>query len=243
MKALVFAAGLGTRLRPLTDSMPKALVPVAGVPMLERVILKLEAAGFDEFVVNTHHFAQQIEDFVALKQEFGASVRISRERHRPLETGGGIKFARPLLEDGDFLVHNADILSDADIPSFVSRHRPDSLATLLVHDAPAGRCFLFNDSMRLVGWTDTSTGEIRSPYPDLDLRKCRRLSFAGIHVISRSVFPLMEDWPDVFSITDFYIKMCAEHTILGVEAKGLRLIDIGSPEKLREAEVLLRGGN
>ena len=128
MKAMIFAAGLGTRLRPLTDSMPKALVPVGGIPMLQRVMMKLKAAGIREFVVNVHHFAQQIEDFLAKNGDFGVHVDISREPGQPLETGGGIRKAEPFLKGGRFLVHNVDMLSDLDVGSFLAADDPSSLA-------------------------------------------------------------------------------------------------------------------
>lgn len=236
MKALVFAAGLGTRLRPLTDNMPKALVKVAGVPMLERVIKKIQAAGINEFVVNTYHFHEQIEDFLKENSGFGADVAVSYESEGPLETGGGIRKAGELLSGGPFLVHNADILSDVDLKWFLSEVRPGSLATLLVREAVSDRYLLFDEEMRLVGWTNVRTGEVKSPYPDFDPSAYRRMAFCGIHVISDEIFPLMASWPEKFSITDFYLSVCASFRITGVEAKGIRLIDIGSPEKLSEAQ-------
>jgi len=235
MKALIFAAGLGTRLRPLTDHMPKALVPVDGVPMLERVIRKLQAIGYDEFVVNTHHFADQIASFLARNGNFGSRISISLEEGKPLETGGGIKNAAPLLCGEPFLVHNADILCDADLEAFRARHRADSLASLLVSDLPAERCFLFDHQMRLCGWMNNRTGEVRSPYSNFDPSACRKLSFCGIHVISDRIFSLMENWPEVFSITDFYLSVCNTQAIYGIEAPNIRMIDIGSPDKLQEA--------
>ena len=238
MKALVFAAGLGTRLRPLTDTMPKALVPVGGVPMLERVLCKLRDAGLDSFVVNVHHFAEQIERFLAEKGDFGVPVAISREEREPLETGGGIKHAAPLLASpaGRFLVHNVDILSDLDVRWFLAQDDPESLATLLLIDAPADRYLLFDDDMRLVGWTNVRTGEVKSPYlPDFDPARYRRYSFCGIHIVSEAVFGKMASWPDKFSIIDFYLQQAAENKIRGVLAPDLHLIDIGSPAKLAEA--------
>ena len=235
MKALIFAAGLGTRLRPLTDTMPKALVPVAGVPMLERVLCKLRDAGIDSFVVNVHHFTEQIETFLA-EHDFGVPVAISREEREPLETGGGIRHAAPLLGPGRFLVHNVDILSDLDVRWFLSQDDPSALATLLLIDAPADRHLLFDEQMRLVGWTNVRTREVKSPYlPDFDPSRYRRYSFCGIHVVSDAVFSKMTCWPEKFSIIDFYLSECAAGTIRGVVADGLRLIDIGSPEKLAEA--------
>ena len=238
MKAMVFAAGLGTRLRPLTDKMPKALVPVRGVPMLGRVLTKLRGAGIDSFVVNVHHFAEQIEQYLS-DHDFGAPVAISREPGEPLETGGGIKHAAPLLHSGEgrFLVHNVDILSDLDVRWFLAQDDPSSLATLLMIDAPADRCLLFDDDMRLVGWMRNSTGEVKSPYlPDFDPAKYRRYSFCGIHIVSEAVFEKMAAWPERFSIIDFYLSECAAGTIRGVVAPDLQLIDIGSPEKLSEAQ-------
>ena len=238
MKALVFAAGLGTRLRPLTDTMPKALVPVGGVPMLGRVLFKLRDAGIDSFVVNVHHFAEQVEDYLAT-HDFGVPVAVSHEEREPLETGGGIRHAAPLLAspEGRFLVHNVDILSDLDIKWFLSQDDPESLATLLLVDAPADRYLLFDDDMRLAGWTNVRTGEVKSPYlPDFDPSKCRRYSFCGIHIVSEAVFGKMAAWPGKFSIIDFYLSECAAGTVRGVVARDLRLIDIGSPEKLAEAQ-------
>lgn len=236
MKALVFAAGLGTRLRPLTDSMPKALVPVRGVPMLERVIRRLMAAGFDSFVVNVHHFSDMVVRFISERDCFGTDVKVSLEADRPLETGGGIKKAAPLLGQGRFLVHNVDMLTDLDLGWFVGQDVPGSLATLLLVDAEADRYLLFDDGMRLRGWTNVKTGEVKSPYPDFDPTRYRRYSFCGIHIVSDEVFELMEPWPEKFSIIDFYLKECADHAICGVVAKDLKIIDIGSPEKLAEAE-------
>lgn len=236
MKALIFAAGLGTRLRPLTLTVPKALVKVGGVPMLERVILKMRDAGMEECVVNAWHFADRIVEFLK-DNDFGIRTSVSLEGgDEPLETGGGIKFARPLLDGGRFLVHNVDMLSNLDIRRFVAQDRPDSLATLLLADKPADRYLLFDDGMRLVGWTNVKTGEVKSPYPDFDPSAYRRYSFCGIHIVSPEVFALMEDWPDRFSITDFYLKSAAAHPIYGVLATDLNLIDIGSPETLAEAE-------
>ena len=236
MKALIFAAGLGTRLRPITDTMPKALVPVAGVPMLERVLCKLRDAGIDSFVVNVHHFAEQIETFLA-DHDFGVPVAVSREEREPLETGGGIRHAAPLLGSGRFLVHNADILSNLDINWFRAQDDPESLATLLLIDAPADRYLLFDDDMRLVGWTNVRTGEVKSPFlPNFDPAAYRRYSFCGIHIVSDEVFARMASWPEKFSIIDFYLQQCAERVIRGVVAPDLQLIDIGSPEKLAEAQ-------
>lgn len=244
MKGMIFAAGLGTRLRPLTDTMPKALVPVGGVPMLERVILKLKAAGVDELVVNVHHFAGQIEAFLAERDNFGIRIDISEERGEALETGGGIRHAAPLLEGcGRFVVHNVDILSDLDLKWFLSQDSPDSLATLLLcESAGAERYLLFDERMRLAGWTNLRTGEVKSPFPDFDPSRFRRLSFCGIQILSEEVLPMMKEWPEKFSIIDFYLAAAVSGRVRGVLAPGLKLIDIGSPERLAEADSLFASG-
>jgi len=237
MKAMIFAAGLGTRLKPVTDTIPKALVPVGGTAMLERVIRKVKNAGIGDIVVNVHHFAEKVDAFLDGNPRLGEGVRVSHEDGTPLETGGGIRHARALLEgSGSFLIHNVDILSDIDLKRFMASHESGSLATLAVQEVEADRYFLFDEEMRLVGWTNVRTGEVKSPYPGLDPSRCRRLSFCGIHILSDEAFPLMENWPDRFGIVDFYLSVAATHTIRGVLQKDLHLIDIGSPEKLAEAE-------
>ena len=232
MKAFVLAAGLGTRLRPLTDRMPKALVPVGGVPLLEQLFIRLKDAGYDEIVVNVHHFADMIEDFLAEKENFGLKVEISDERDLLRETGGAVRHAAPLLEspDGHFLVHNVDIISDLDLRWFDARFATGDgqLADLLVTGRKTSRYLLFDDSMRLVGWTDIRTGEVRSPYPDLDPESCRRLAFSGIHNISTAILPLMASWPEKFSIIDFYLSLCDKYLIRGIEADGVSIFDAGT---------------
>lgn len=201
---MIFAAGLGTRLRPLTDTMPKALVPVGGKPLLLRVVEKLKDAGFDDFVINVHHFADMIEDYARANGYFGVRVTFSDERDLLRDTGGGILHARNLLlgdkapdksdsADGFFLVHNVDIISNLDIRWFCSQARPDALAVLLVSERQSSRYLLFDDSMRLVGWTNVKTGEVKSPYRDLDVSKCHRYAFSGIHLVSDRIFGAMTD--------------------------------------------------
>lgn len=232
MKAFVLAAGLGTRLRPLTDRMPKALVPVGGVPLLEQLLIRLRDAGYDDIVVNVHHFADMIEDFLKEKDNFGLKIRLSDERDLLRETGGALRHAAPLLADaadGHFLVHNVDILSDLDLNWFDSLFGEggEHLADLLVSDRQTSRYLLFDDSMRLVGWTNVSTGEVRSPYGDLDAGACRRLAFSGIHNISTAILPLLASWPGKFSIIDFYLSVCDRYVIRGVDAGGVLIRDVG----------------
>ena len=242
MKAMVFAAGLGTRLKPITDSLPKALVPVCGRPLIAHVLDKLCASGYDEIVVNVHHFADKIKDYLA-SGGFPAHISISDESDLLRETGGGILHARPFLEDGgDFLVHNVDIISDLDLRWFREQAQPGALATLLVSRRKTQRYFLFDGQMRLVGWTNLATGEVRSPYPGLDPSKCRRYAFSGIHNISAGIFRVFDDYgcPERFPIVDFYLKACADHPIYGVVPPGLTVVDVGKLETLPEAEKICR---
>jgi len=240
MNCLIFAAGLGTRLKPLTDTMPKAMVPVAGKPLIEHLLRKVAAAGFDKAVVNVHHFADQIIDFVS-SRDFGLKVAISDERNALLETGGGIKKAQSLLDtDQPFLAHNVDILSNLDLRQFCQMHRSSDLATLLVSRRATSRYLLFDDQRRLVGWTNVQTGEVRSPYPNLDVQRCEKLAFSGIHTISPAIFPLMEAWQGRFSIIDFYLSVCASQTIRGVEVPHTKILDVGKIDALHEAEKFLQ---
>ena len=245
MKTLIFAAGLGTRLKPLTDTMPKALVPVCGRPLIEHVSRKLKASGVESAVVNVHHFADMIEEWAAAQDIM--PMEVSDERTCLLETGGGILHARRYLEGcGHFLIHNVDIISDLDIAWFASQIREDSMATLLVSDRKTSRYLLFDpDTMRLVGWTNVTTGEIKSPYPDLDMTKCLKMAFSGIHMMSDTVFDVMDSYvrekgldpvSPRFPIMDFYLSVCAEKGIYGVVANELELVDVGKLDTLEEAQ-------
>ena len=240
MKALVFAAGLGTRLKPLTDTTPKALVPVGGVALLERVMRKLVAVGYNDIVINVHHFADQIRDFVAAHDNFGVKVSFSDETDLLRETGGGIRHAAPLLEGGSepILVHNVDILSNLDLAWFRAQHQAGDLSTILVSDRPTQRYFLFDDAGLLVGWTNIATGEVRSPYAGIDPDCCTRLAFAGIHCISPDIFPLMRDWPEKFGIVDFYLSVCRTHAIRAAVMPGLVLHAVGKVSELSSLDKL-----
>lgn len=245
MKTLIFAAGLGTRLKPLTDTMPKALVPVCGRPLIEHVSRKLKASGVESAVVNVHHFADMIEEWAAAQDIM--PMEVSDERTCLLETGGGVLHARRYLEGcGHFLIHNVDIISNLDIPWFASQIRENSMATLLVSDRKTSRYLLFDpDTMRLVGWTNVTTGEIKSPYPDLDMTKCLKMAFSGIHMMSDTVFDVMDSYvrekgldpvSPRFPIMDFYLSVCAEKGIYGVVANELELVDVGKLDTLEEAQ-------
>lgn len=245
MKAMIFAAGLGTRLRPLTDTMPKALVPVGGKPLLEILLRKLIAAGITDIVINVHHFADQIIRFVEANRSFGIHIAFSDETGALLETGGGIKKAMPLLSEGNpedkpFLVHNVDILSNVDLSRFCSPGQDDS-ARLLVSTRKTKRYLLFDEENRLVGWTNVDTGEVKSSYPGLDVSRCRRYAFAGVHLFSPRLFRYFDTWPDKFSVIDFYLSVCDRETIRAYPCEGLKLMDVGKAETLEQAEEFLHG--
>ena len=269
---MIFAAGLGTRLKPLTDTMPKALVRVGGEPLIKRVIMNLAAAGVDRIVVNVHHFAGQIIDYLKDNDNFGLDIRISDETAGLLETGGGIKKAAPLFAPAaPILIHNVDILSNVNLHDFYQvasqseerrgeseeervkseerrvkneegrgeSEESDCDAVLLVSWRKTKRYLLFNDDMKLVGWTNIDTGEVRSPYPELNPKECRMYAFAGIHALSPRLLKMMDQFPDRFGIIDFYLKACATHNIKGYVKDDLKLMDIGKLDTLAQAEEFL----
>ena len=225
MKAMIFAAGLGTRLKPLTDNTPKALLPIGGKPMLEHVILKLKDAGFHQIAINIHHLGDQIIDFLTANNNFGIEIHISDERDYLLDTGGGIKHAAAFLQGNEpFLVHNVDILET------------NPLATLLVSKRNTSRYLLFNKENKLCGWHNHETGEVKSFYPDFDPKQYNEYAFSGIHVLSPQIFDYMEEWTGKFSIINFYLSICAKTNIHAYADENLHLIDVGKPETLVIAE-------
>ena len=238
MKAMILAAGAGTRLKPMTDKMPKALVPVGGVPMLEQIILKIKTAGFTHLVINIHHLGEQIIDFLASKNNFGLNIDISDERDYLLDTGGGIKWAGRFL-DGDepFLVHNVDIFSDVDLREMYRSHiSSKALATLLVSPRQNARQLLFNNEELLCGWRNRATGEIKSSFPNFDPSKHLEYAFGGVHMISSEIFRLMEEWTGKFSVINFYLSVCPLQPVRFYTEEEIMLIDAGKPEGLDKAE-------
>lgn len=235
MKALIFAAGLGTRLKPLTDNKPKALVEVYDEPLLAHVLRKLARSGYTEVVINVHHFGEQIIDYIGQHPIEGMDIRISDERTALLDTGGGIRQAGELFtQDGKpFLIHNVDIFSNLDLKDFYTTYPTCEGATLLVSERKTSRYLLFNPTdNRLVGWTNIQTGEVKSPYPNLRVEDCRMYAFAGIHLFSQSLLQWMKDWPSRFSIIDFYLSVADKVPIIGVPKSDLQLVDVGKPETL-----------
>lgn len=235
---MIFAAGLGTRLKPLTDTVPKALVPVGGKPLLQHTVEKLKAAGFNEIIINIHHFGQQIIDFVQQNDNFGIRIEFSDEREKLLDTGGGIKKAAPFFDDGKpFLIHNVDILSNVDIDAFYREHLQNrSSATLLTSRRKTSRYLLFDGNSSLRGWINKQTGDVKSPRKDFDPENYRELAFSGIHVLSPEIFGYMANFPDTFSIIDFYLSVCDKIPIKSYTPANLSLLDVGKIDSLEEAE-------
>lgn len=236
MKAFIFAAGLGTRLKPLTDTMPKALVPVGGKPLLTHVLNKLQQEDFDQFVVNIHHFGEQIINYLDTHCN-QLNISISDERACLLETGGAIKKAISLLGNESFLIHNVDILSNARLRDLMQLHLCSAAAaTLLVSKRKSSRYLLFDANMRLKAWTNTLTGEIKSPFPYIDVNTLTPYAFSGIHCFAPILFPAMANYPDKFSIIDFYLDQCLLFPIYGYKQTDLQLLDVGKLDSLQQAE-------
>ena len=250
---MIFAAGKGTRLKPLTDVIPKAMVPVGDVPLLQRVYLKLVEAGADRIMMNVHHHAQQLTNYAELLEaKHGVKIDISDESDNLLETGGGIKKAFlndvrctmydvRCAVDENILIHNCDILSNVDLAKFYEEGK-EADATLLVSERKTQRYLCFDDDMRLVGWTNIATGEVKGNVQmengELKMENgCapKLFAFSGIHIISPRLIERMKDYPDVFPIMDFYLKECATANIRGIVKTDLKLLDVGKLDTLEQA--------
>lgn len=260
MRALIFAAGLGTRLKPITDTLPKALVPVCSQPLLKHLITKLSGAGFTDIVINVHHFADKIREYVAQNRNFGLNISFSDETDLLRETGGGIKHAAPLFPGQEpFLVHNVDILSNLDLEEFYEAHMASSisadtpLATLLVSSRKTARYLLFDNENNLVGWMNVLSGEVKSPYSELvrsasenfdaekflQENKLKKYAFAGTHVISPEIFNIMQGCGEKFPIIDFYLQIADKYIIKGFVKEDLKMVDVGKLDTIKEAEDFL----
>lgn len=232
-RAMIFAAGLGTRFKPWTDRHPKALVLVNGKSLLQRNIEYLQQYGIRDLVVNVHHFSGQIRDVLSSNKGWGSHITISDETEQVLETGGGLKKARPYLEGSPFLVMNVDILTDLNLSEMIRdhfQHRP--LATLAVTDRKTSRYFLFDGQQQLCGWRNIKTGEERMARPDT-LSPIQK-AFSGIHIIDPAIFPLIRA-EGKFSIVDLYLELASSREIRGFDHSHSKLIDVGRPESAEEA--------
>jgi NDP-sugar pyrophosphorylase family protein len=238
MKAMIFAAGLGTRLKPLTGTLPKALIEVGGVPMIERVILKLKSAGIAGIIINLHHFPYQIKEFIQQKNSFGLNIQFSDESEELLETGGGLKNASWFFDDGKpFLVHNVDVLSNVNLLKMINFHTKNkTLATLFVQERQSSRYLLMNDQNRMAGWKNEKTNEIRLCFPKE--KKLKKMAFNGIHIIDPRIFNLFTE-QGKFSIIDTYLRLATTEIITGFMDENALFVDIGKPESLHQAEILV----
>tara|TARA_B100000029_G_scaffold198492_1_gene196667 strand:+ start:113629 stop:114354 length:726 start_codon:yes stop_codon:yes gene_type:complete len=232
VKAMIFAAGLGTRLKPLTDERPKALVEVSGKPMLFWVIARLKQQGFTDIIINTYHYADQIIAFVNQYESFGVSLRVSVEE-KLLDTGGGLKNAAWFLDREDFLVHNVDILTDLDYKRMMEFHRnSNALVTLAVKERTSSRQLLFDSEGSLCGW---QSNETRPVHEDRNLTP---LPFMGVSIMSPMIFGLMKE-VEKFSIIDFFLDLVsAGEKICAFRADGVKWVDLGKISRIQKAEIL-----
>ncbi|WP_277241827.1 nucleotidyltransferase family protein [Prevotella pallens] len=261
MQSMIFAAGLGTRLKPLTDRIPKALVRVGGKPLIEYVLKNLVAAGSKRIVVNVHHFANQIIEYLQ-QNDFGVDIRVSDETEMLLDTGGGIKNAAPFFNNSEpVLIHNVDILSNVDLRALYNYACEAEIeqkvdAVLLVSLRKTKRYLIFNKDMRLVGWTNVDTGEVKSPYETLreltftqpydnnnvtnEQYGYTLFAFSGIHVIGNKVFEAMNECSAKFPIMDFYLQYAKDLHFVGKVKNNLKLMDVGKLDTLAEADAFVK---
>lgn len=233
LKAMIFAAGLGTRFKPWTDKHPKALAVINGKSLLQRNVEYLQQYGITDVVVNVHHFAGQIEKAVADANGWGSNITISDERDEVLETGGGLLKAKPLLQGGTFLTINVDILTDVDLQALIAfHHEAKADITLGVTDRTTSRYLLFNEAHRLYGWRNTATGQERiSVQQETYIQK----AYSGLAVFSPTILDAITQ-TGKFSLIDVYLSLAASHNIVGYDHSHSRVLDVGKPESVAIAE-------
>lgn len=230
--ALLFAAGLGSRLKPFTDFHPKALAVVNGKTLLQHNLEYLKQFRIEKVVINVHHFANQIIEFVNTNN-FGLEIIISDESDEVLETGGGLLKAKKHLENSAFLVMNVDILTDLDVSKMIEFYfQNKALVVLAVSDRKSSRKLFFDHENKLMGWKNFSNQEEIGTIKD-----CKPLAFSGIHIINPKIFDLIQE-KGKFSIMSSYMGLMEKNTILGFDHSGGKLIDVGKPEAISEAEKL-----
>lgn len=246
MKAMIFAAGLGTRLKPLTDNIPKALVPLAGKTLLQWQIEKLKAAGITDIVVNVHHFPDLIINYLQEHDNFGCNIQVSDEREMLLETGGGLRKAMRLLGNeakGDgILVCNVDILSNIDVPTLLQTYNSEEMGIVVVSERKTQRYLLFDEENRLCGWTNVATEEIKG---DEAIRRLgdeaiKRLAFSGMQVLNPRIFECMdavvEQKGEKFSLIDLYLNIADKEVLRAYIPEDYRMMDVGKIDQISEAE-------
>jgi len=232
MKAMILAAGLGTRLRPLTDTIPKALVTVKGKTLLEHSIRYLKSNGVSSIIINIHYLGEQIIDFLAEHDNFGSEIAVSDERDQLLDTGGGIRKAAWFFRENDpFIVYNVDVISDLDLAKVIDYHIcSNALATLVVRKRETSRYLFFNMEMELSGWENKSTGERKITRKEQG--ELREFAFSGIQVLSPSIFPLMTD-KGKFSLTELYLRLASTQIISGFIDNESYWLDVGKLQNIQ----------
>lgn len=239
LNAMIFAAGLGTRLQSLTKEKPKALVELNGVPLLERAIKKLIALKVDRIVINVHHYADQIEQFLLENHNFGADIRISDERTELLDTGGGLLKAKDLfLPNAPILIYNVDVFSSLDLNQLLVEHKQsNSLVSIVMRDRETQRYLCFDDKNQLTGWKNIKTGETKIAREGFETSTA--YAFSGIHVVDSRVFDLTQR-EGKFSIIDLYLELAKENRIKAFVDDSKVWIDLGKPENLELAKSYLK---
>jgi NDP-sugar pyrophosphorylase family protein len=240
MKAMIFAAGLGTRLKPLTENKPKALIEIGGKSLLERSIIYLKSYGINDITVNVHHFAQQIKDFLEQHNYFGLTIHISDESSLLLDTGGGILKAKSFLQGNEsILLINVDILTNLNLNHFFKFHREsNALASLVVRQRQTSRYLLFDKKDQLSGWKNVTSGELRISRPE-SVAEAIPMAFSGIHLIQPEMLSLIHE-SGKFSIIDLYLRLSATEKILAFPDTESIWMDLGKYEEIDEAEELIR---
>jgi N-acetyl-alpha-D-muramate 1-phosphate uridylyltransferase len=239
MKAMILAAGFGTRLKPFTDAHPKALATVNDKTILQRNIEYLSSFGIKKIVINVHHFASQITEFIRKNNGFGSEISFSDETDEVLETGGGIKKASWFFkeEDEPFVVMNVDILTDMNLEKMIVQHKKEKpLATLAVTSRKTSRYFLFDELDHLVGWENVKTGEQKM---SRQTNKYWQKAFSGIHIISPEIFDLIK-MQGKFSMVDVYLELAKTNDITAFDHNNSKFIDVGKPESILKAEGIFK---
>lgn len=239
VNALIFAAGLGSRLKPLTNSVPKALVEVGGMPLLEIALRKMGKAGIQKVVVNIHHHAEKVRGFLSTFRCERMEVVISDEQDCLLDTGGGLLKAEPLFDAGaHVLLCNVDVITTADLNAFLNFHfQQRNPVSLMIKKRQASRYLLFDEKMHLAGWRHGSSGEEQLLRPGVPLTP---FGFQGMHIISSEIFPFLDkEGAGAFPITPFYLKIAREMPVAGYLCNDADWIDIGTPKKLARARAFV----